>query len=108
MKKWGPAAHKPENPIELYNMRHTKPRNVIERAFAVLEMRWGILRSASLYPIKVQIRLIMACFLLHNNIRSVMPVDPLDQLIDEWDEAGVIAEEPNGQEIVDAIEATND
>ena len=62
-------------------MRHSKARNVIERAFAVLKMRWGILRSASFYPIQTQIRLIMACFLLHNFIRREMSVDPLEDAL---------------------------
>ncbi|XP_042042806.1 protein ANTAGONIST OF LIKE HETEROCHROMATIN PROTEIN 1-like [Salvia splendens] len=59
---WGPDTDAPQNPKELFNMRHTKARNVIEQAFVVLKMRWGILRSASFYPIQTQIRLIMTCF----------------------------------------------
>ncbi|KAG6394634.1 hypothetical protein SASPL_145223 [Salvia splendens] len=92
----------------MFNMWHTKARNVIERAFSVLKMRWDILRSASYYSIKVQIRLMMACFLLHNYICTVILVDPLDELIDRWDEAGGNAEEPIGQEFVDTIEATSE
>ena len=87
-KEWGPATERPQNAAESFNMRHTRARNVIERAFAVLKMRWGILRSASFYPIKVQIRMIMACFLLHNYIRSVMSVDPIEALIDGEQEQG--------------------
>ncbi|XP_042027523.1 uncharacterized protein LOC121774718 isoform X2 [Salvia splendens] len=102
------ASHTPENPIMMFNMWHTKARNVIERAFSVLKMRWDILRSASYYSIKVQIRLMMACFLLHNYICTVILVDPLDELIDRWDEAGGNAEEPIGQEFVDTIEATSE
>lgn len=56
--------------------------NVIERAFAVLKMRWGILRSASFYPIETQIRLIMACFLLHNFIRREMNTDPIEAVLE--------------------------
>ena len=76
----GPNAEMPQNAIELYNMCHTKARNIIERAFAELKMRWAILRSASFYPIKTQVQQISACFLLHNYIRSDMPVDPLEDL----------------------------
>ncbi|KAL1543732.1 protein ANTAGONIST OF LIKE HETEROCHROMATIN PROTEIN 1-like [Salvia divinorum] len=39
LKEWAVGAQKPQNPIELFNLRHTKARNVIERAFAVLKMR---------------------------------------------------------------------
>ncbi|XP_047952309.1 uncharacterized protein LOC125197835 isoform X2 [Salvia hispanica] len=50
LKEWGPGTEAPQNPRELFNLRHTRARNVIERAFAVIKMRWGILRSASYYP----------------------------------------------------------
>ena len=78
MKEWGPGRQAPQTPEELFNLRHTKARNVIERSFVVLKMRWGILRSASFYPIDVQTGLIIACFLLHNYIRGEMAVDPIE------------------------------
>lgn len=52
LKEWGPENAQPQNKEEMFNMRHSKARNVIERAFGVLKMCWGILRSASYYPIK--------------------------------------------------------
>lgn len=91
-------------------------RNIIERAFAVLKMRWGVLRSASFYPIETQSRLIMACFILHNFIRSQMQVDPVelelgDATVDleDLDHAnGDISARltRDGQEYVDAVEST--
>ncbi|KAL8515846.1 hypothetical protein ACS0TY_014519 [Phlomoides rotata] len=39
-------------------------------------------KSAAFYPVKTQVRLIMACFLLHNFIRSMMPVDPIEVMMD--------------------------
>ncbi|XP_042044376.1 uncharacterized protein LOC121790166 [Salvia splendens] len=45
LKEWGIGNAQPQNPKELFNMRHNKARNVIERAFAVLKMCWGILRN---------------------------------------------------------------
>ncbi|XP_042034187.1 uncharacterized protein LOC121780637 [Salvia splendens] len=86
LKECGPCNEAPQNPKEMFNMRHTKARNVIERAFAVLKMCWGILRSASYYPIQTQIRLIMACFLFHNYIRREMPVDPIEAQLHGVDE----------------------
>lgn len=38
LKEWGPGNAMPQNPKEMFNMRHTKTRNDIERAFAVLKM----------------------------------------------------------------------
>ena len=108
LKEWGPQNQRPTSPRELYNMRHTMARNVIERAIAVLKMRWGILRSASVYPIQTQSRLIMACFLLHNFIRGEMRDDPIEQ---EMDSDGVGGQPADGNEqdeadYVDTIEST--
>ncbi|KAK4383160.1 hypothetical protein Sango_2802500 [Sesamum angolense] len=61
-------------------------RNVIERTFGLLKTRWGILRSPSYYPIRVQNQIIVACCLLHNFVRMEMPDDPLEgELPDEAD-----------------------
>ncbi|XP_042027070.1 putative nuclease HARBI1 [Salvia splendens] len=86
LKEWGVGRQAPQTPEELFNLRNSKARNVIERSFAVLKMRWGILRSTSFYPIDVQTGLIIACFLLHNYIRSEMVVDPVEaELVNEAD-----------------------
>ena len=97
LKEWGPGRQTPQTPEELFNLRHTKARDVIERSFAVLKMRWGILRSASFYPIDVQSGLIIACFLLHNFIRSQMAVNPVEAELDNEAEN----EDENENEYVD-------
>ncbi|XP_057790865.1 uncharacterized protein LOC131007974 [Salvia miltiorrhiza] len=103
LKEWGPMAARPQNPKELFNLRHAKARNAIERVFGVMKMRWGILRSASYYPIKIQIRLIMACFVLHNFIRGEMVVDPIEQQFDGlFPEAAEL--EPDHGEVVDSVD----
>uniref|UniRef100_A0A0V0IE85 Putative ovule protein n=1 Tax=Solanum chacoense TaxID=4108 RepID=A0A0V0IE85_SOLCH len=63
---------------ELFNMKHARARNVIERAFGLLKGRWGILRSPLWYSVKVHNRIISACCLIHNFIRREMEADPLD------------------------------
>ena len=65
-----------------FNMKHASARNVIERCFGVVKMRWGILRSASFYPIKTQIRIITACCLIHNLIRREMSLDLMENEYD--------------------------
>ncbi|XP_057770707.1 uncharacterized protein LOC130990497 [Salvia miltiorrhiza] len=103
LKEWGPVGARPQNSQELFNLRHAKARNTIERLFGVMKMRWGILRSASYYPIKIQTRLIMACFVLHNFIRGDMLVDPIeeefDNMLPETTEF-----EPEHGEFVDIVE----
>ncbi|GLT71732.1 hypothetical protein SLA2020_437300 [Shorea laevis] len=73
----------PSNPRELFNLRHAKARNSIERAFGLLKMRWVILRHPSFYPIKTQTRIILAYCFLHNFIRREMPYDPFEHLLDQ-------------------------
>ena len=63
---WG---HPPETPKELFNMKHSSCRNVIERAFGLLKGRWSIIRGKSFYPIKTQCKIIVTCCLLHNFIK---------------------------------------
>ncbi|KAK8349574.1 hypothetical protein V6Z12_A06G151100 [Gossypium hirsutum] len=43
--------YQPSTLEEFFNMKHASARNVIERCFGLLKLRWGILRSPSFYPI---------------------------------------------------------
>lgn len=52
LNEWGANAQRLATWQEYYNMRHTRVRNVIERAFGILKIRWGILRCAVNYPIR--------------------------------------------------------
>ena len=63
-------------------MKHSTARNVIERCFGLLKLRWTILRSPSCYPVKTHSRIIIACCLLHNLIRRKMPTNPLEHQLD--------------------------
>ena len=70
---------------EFFNIKHFVARNVIERCFGVLKLRWAILRSARFYPVKIQCKLILACCLLHNLIKREVFVNPLEQEFDVQD-----------------------
>jgi DDE superfamily endonuclease len=51
------AAERPQNPKELFNLRHASLRNVIERIFGVLKNRFVILQKAPRqYSIRTQIK----------------------------------------------------
>ncbi|CAL5428119.1 unnamed protein product [Camellia sinensis] len=73
----------PSNPQEFFNMQHSAARNIIERCFGILKLRWAILRTYSYFPIKTQYRIITACCLLQNLIKREMPVDPSEEDLDE-------------------------
>jgi hypothetical protein len=76
------VGHQPTTAEEFFNMKHSSARNIIERCFGLLKLRWAILRSPSFYPIKTHNQIIMACCLLHNYVRREMLVDPLEEELD--------------------------
>jgi hypothetical protein len=69
---------RPQNARELFNFRHSSLRSTIERAFALLKNRFGILdHKKPKYPLKVQVDIVLACTILHNYILGVDPYDPI-------------------------------
>ncbi|XP_028097881.1 uncharacterized protein LOC114297624 [Camellia sinensis] len=96
----------PNNYQEYFNMKHASARNIIERSFGMLKMRWAILRSASYYPIRTQNRIITACCLLHNFIRREMVVDPLE---DDPNLADALQNQPPmGDDFIETVETSNE
>ncbi|CAO2817625.1 unnamed protein product [Amaranthus hypochondriacus] len=81
LKEWKDG-YKPRTPQEYFNMKHSAARNVIERCFGLLKMRWAILCNSSFYEAKTHANIISACYLLHNLIRREMKFDPLVPLLD--------------------------
>nr|KAJ0202150.1 hypothetical protein LSAT_V11C600330720 [Lactuca sativa] len=71
----------PTNAKELYNMRDSSARNIIERCFGLIKSRWAILRDNAYHPIESMPRIIISCCLMHNFICTTMTEDPLDQEI---------------------------
>ncbi|GKA12694.1 ALP1-like protein [Tanacetum coccineum] len=86
----------PRSAEEYFNMKHSKARNVIERCFGLLKGRWKILASPSFFPIGTQVRIILACCLLHNLIRKYMSVDPLE--VEQAEEDEIEDGEPLGDD----------
>ncbi|KAF5933460.1 hypothetical protein HYC85_029631 [Camellia sinensis] len=86
-------------------MRHYSARNVIERCFGLLKMRWAILRTYSYFPIKTQFRIITACCLLHNLIQREMPMDLDDDENEEMNPPPLATE--LGDEMIDVVKASD-
>ncbi|CAM0958695.1 unnamed protein product [Alopecurus aequalis] len=70
LKEWAASAQQPKKPEELYNLRHARARNVVERTFGLWKKRFAILRTASFFNIEDQIKIINACAVLHNYARE--------------------------------------
>ena len=60
----------PEGMKETFNHAHAKVRNVIERSFGVLKMKFRMLLNMPSFPEDKQARIIVACMALHNFIRE--------------------------------------
>jgi hypothetical protein len=69
LKEWGQVENgRPANYKELFNLRHSSLRNVIERKFGIWKRQFKILREASEYPIDIQVRIITALGVVSNYI----------------------------------------
>ncbi|XP_004300431.1 PREDICTED: putative nuclease HARBI1-like [Fragaria vesca subsp. vesca] len=75
LNEW--TENRPRNAKELYNLRYSVARNVIERSFGLLKKRWSIMRTPSFFDIKTQVRIINACCVLHNYIQIEQASDPV-------------------------------
>ncbi|KAJ4771081.1 nuclease [Rhynchospora pubera] len=76
---------------DLYNHRHAQLRNVIERTFGVLKMRFKVLDRMPKFQYRIQTLIVMACCILHNFIKLQNSPDyMLDTLIN--------LESPHGNE----------
>ncbi|XP_059654215.1 uncharacterized protein LOC132300925 [Cornus florida] len=86
-------SRRPENPRELFNLRHASLRNVIKRIFGVLKKRFPIIgsRTEPTYDVTTQIDIILACCIIHNYL---MGMDPNERLINEVDRE-LLNETPN-------------
>jgi hypothetical protein len=60
------GSRRPHNPKELFNLRHSSLRVTVERAFGALKNRFRILDNKPFHPYKTQVKLVLACCILHN------------------------------------------
>ena len=88
-------------------MKHSSARNVIERSFGLLKMRWAILRSPSFYDLKTQRHIISVCCMLHNFIRREMCIDPIEQKFDNTpiEEDNIV---DNENDYISSVESSNE
>lgn len=77
----------PANAKELFNLRHSSLRNVVERIFGVSKRRFPILVKMSPYGFEFQCDIVQCCFLLHNFVH-------INQLYDDqfYNEDGNLAD----------------
>nr|KAJ0195658.1 hypothetical protein LSAT_V11C700374570 [Lactuca sativa] len=74
----------------------------------MVKRHWAILRSPSFYPIRIQGRIVMACTLLHNFIRTHMDLDPEENTPTDVEHMPIGEEQPNQFQIVDVVESSSE
>jgi hypothetical protein len=97
LKEVRQADQRPENAKELFNLRHSSLRNVIERIFGVLKRQWQILGGKGCeYSIESQIDLFCALIGLYNFGKQYGEALFEEEAIDSQGGEEVEAEEVSG------------
>lgn len=78
LKEWARGNRRPQNKEELFNLRHSKLRNVIERTFGVLKSRYKILTLPRAFQMQAQSRVVPALCVLHNILVNINEVTDLE------------------------------
>ncbi|XP_026399632.1 putative nuclease HARBI1 [Papaver somniferum] len=67
LKEYG--RNRPKDAKELFNLRHSSLRNAVERIIGILKRRFLILQAQPQYPYESQVKIVLACCIIHNHIR---------------------------------------
>ena len=65
----------PKNERELFNLRHSSLRTTIERGFGVLKKHFRVLDEEPFWYFETQVKVVLACYVIHNHIMGVDPTD---------------------------------
>ena len=60
------SRNRPTNARELFNLRHSSLRVTVERAIGALKNGFRILDNKPFHKYKTQVKLVLACSILHN------------------------------------------
>jgi hypothetical protein len=90
----------PKGIEETFNYAHSSLRNVIERAFGVLKMKWRILLDVPSFPMHKQSKIIIACMAIHNFIRESAVADMDFDLCDSHENFVPMAQPSTSQQYV--------
>jgi hypothetical protein len=68
LKEFARGDRGPLNAKELFNLRHSSLRTVVERVFGIMKKRFAILRHGCQYDLGTQVKMVQALCVLHNFI----------------------------------------
>ena len=91
LREIGAAGRRPRTKEELFNLRHSSLRNVVERTFGVFKRRWRIFDRPHEFSIKTQVKLVYGLVAIHNYISQHYPVtEDIDLPEEEEEEEGEV------------------
>ena len=64
MQEW--RGNRARTPNELFNLQHSSLRTTFEREFGTLKNRFKVLTTRPYYPFPSEVRVVIACCILHN------------------------------------------
>ena len=98
LKEWASSQQHPQTAKELYNLRHSRARNVVERTFGLWKKKWGILRTQSFFDIKDQVTCVHWVFnKMHNILKNSYVKSEL---------VAALNNDPNGDNIIRSVQVT--
>ena len=101
LKEWARGNDRPRTKEELFNLRHSSLRNVIERIFGVIKKRFPILVVMKSFDFPFQCDIVICALLVHNFVR-------MNQLYeDEFDNVDVPADNQNEDDDTDGVDENN-
>ncbi|KAH9110728.1 hypothetical protein AeMF1_014577 [Aphanomyces euteiches] len=105
LKEFKEGNKKPRNMQELFNLRHSSCRNVIERTFGVVKKRFPILSRMPSYPYKRQVSIVLADCTIHNFIRCHQGFTDEYDVEDEADLSPIQQNHTSNEEMDEAQDA---
>jgi hypothetical protein len=69
LREWARGNRRPQNAKDLFNLRHSSARNVIERVFGILKKSFPNLNLMYSYSMEKQVLIVQSCFMVHNFIK---------------------------------------
>ena len=93
LRQWQYCDAQPQTKEELFNLRHSTLRNVVERQYGVAKKSYPILETMQPYKLRDQAKIVECCFLLLNFRRMHQQYEDVNAFMefneeDEEDEEG--------------------
>ena len=83
LRQWIHGEQQPQNPKELFNLRHAQVRNVIERIYGAVKKAFPVLSNMPTgYSIEEQVDIVECCFLVYNFRRIYKEFEDPDSFLE--------------------------